>query len=435
MTELGETTPTAPYGAFIAILAVLVCVGFFAAHPLPGVTNDVTQIVDVAQNIAAGNGISTDSLYYTEHFATGRMPAPQTVFPPGQSFLISLAIRSGFDPIAASRLIAAIGFLVIPNVLFVVCLRAGVNTQVAVATSILWLCMILAWANTLSGKSDIPFMGLTMLSTLFLVRTTSPIRNAFLAGIFAAFALSFRYAGLFFMTAVGITLVIEWIRTRTRHAFVHLCAFSIPSGSTAMLIFWRNFNIVGDIKGGNNYAVNKAVTDIVRNFYRAISSMMGLDYARLPSGSIGEWLLLIALFLGVILLMKSSRPVRTAISRAGSNRAVFLSLVYPLFTIFMLLILEMQSQPGSRDRMFMAMMPFAFCFVAKLLQGDGTTSRLKIAFAVVGILSFLLGQANVAEERFNTPRHDHHWYRMNQLLNTEMEDGPTVKEFLQEQIT
>ncbi|MFK7822095.1 MAG: hypothetical protein AB8G99_25585, partial [Planctomycetaceae bacterium] len=141
------------------------------------------------------------------------------------------------------------------------------------------------------------------------------------------------------------------------------------------------------------------------------------------------------LFLGVILLMKSSRPVRTAVSRAGSNRAVLLCLVYPVFTVFMLLILEMQSQPGSRDRMFMAMMPFAFCFVAKLLQGDGTTSRLKIAFALVGILSFLLGQANVAEERFNTPRHDHHWYRMNQLLNTAMEDGPTVKEFLQKQIT
>ena len=435
MTELNRPTPPLPYSLFLGGLALLVCIGFFAAQPWPGVTNDVTQVIDVAQNMAAGNGIATDSLYYTEHFVAGDMPTLQTVFPPGQSFLVSLAIRLGIDPIKATQFIAAIGFLIIPNMLFLLCIRAGVGTQTAVATSILWLCLILAWSNTLSGKSDVPFIGLTIVSAALLVRRDDSFFGALLAGIFAAFALSFRYAGLFFMAAVAVTMLIEWVRTKTRNAFIQLCAFSVPSGAAALLLFYRNYTIVGDIKGGNNYAVSKTVVDICRNVYRSFSSMMGLDYARLPAGSLGEWLFLIAMVLGVVIFIGSTKPVRTAVSKTVENRSSLLCIVYPLVTVAMLLLLEVKSQPGSRDRMFMAMMPFAFCFGARLLDSSGPTSRVKLAMIVLAVLSFLLGQAQVAEERFNQPRHDHHWYRMNRLLDTSMDDGVSVREFLQKHIS
>lgn len=437
MTLPETQTNTLPQSLGVLGLAIFVCLGFTAASPNPGVVNDVAQIVNVARNMAAGNGIATDSLYYTEHYATASVPAPQTVFPPGQSFVISIAMRCGMDGIRASRLFAAVGFVLLPLTVFWLCLAARTATKTSLIAAILWLCVILAWTNTRGGKSDIPFMALTMLSAVCLTADKNQLRNAFAAGIFAAFALSVRYAGLFFMTAVGLTLLIEWFRDRTRSRFLQLCLFSLPSGATAFAFFARNYSIVGDIKGGNNYAVDKSVFDIGRNVYRSFSSLFGLDYARFAEGGVGEWILVAVILIGVVLLAAGGKAnLKSLVERTSQNRATVLCFIYPIVTVLMLLLLEVKSQPGTRDRMFMAALPFAFCLVAKWFDlPDNTWNPLKRVFVLLCVLGFLFGQVNVAKERFGKVHHEQHWYRMQNLLDTPMSKSETILEYLQKEIT
>ena len=433
------------FGAvFVGGTAVVLCAAIMILVTTPGISNDLTQVLTVARNIAHGNGIVTDTLYYQEHHDINQMPAPQTVFPPGQPVIIALLMKCGFAVLPAAGLISGSAFVLIAVCVYFLARRSGASNEVSLVAAILWLCIVLAWSNMVARKSDVPFTALTMLSACLLLRDNSKqVRNAVLAGIVAAIALTVRYAGLFFMTAVGVTLVMDWLFRRSRLQFQTLIGFCVPAGAMCATLFWRNYSLVGDIKGGNNYAVEKPFIEIARNIYRQISALSGLDYARLRVGGLAEWLLLLVAVMGIAWLCRSRKilpgVLREVVSAVRENRTLLLALFYPVLTVVMMYVLETKSQPGSRDRMYLAALPFLFSGLARVGQAVGNHGPQSLFRCVFGgaIVVMLLGQANVAYERFGLNRHEDHWYFLSTVVERPLgdESAETLREFLSQRIS
>ena len=444
MSKAVSNKQTFVSAAVVAGLAALLCAAITQLVTTPGINNDLTQVLTVARNIANGNGVVTDTLYYQEHHDTNQMPAPQTVFPPGQPVIIAMLMKCGLAMMPAAQLISGSAFVLIAVCVYFLARRSGASNEVSIVAAVLWLCIVLAWSNMVARKSDVPFTALTMLSACLLLRDNSnQVRNAILAGIVAAIALTVRYAGLFFMTAVGVTLVADWLFQRTRLQFKTLIGFCVPAGAMCAALFWRNYSLVGDIKGGNNYAVEKPFIEIARNMYRQISALSGLDYARLTAGGIAEWLLLLVAAMGAVWLFRSRKVLRgvsrEVFSAVRDNRALLLALFYPALTVFMLYVLETKSQPGSRDRMYLAALPFLFSGLARVGQAVGNHGPQSLFRSVFGgaVVVMLLGQANVAYERFGMDRHEDHWYFLKVVVERPLGDecAETLREFLSQRIS
>lgn len=423
----------------IGLVATVVCIGLFTAIKHPGVDNDLTQVLTVARNIAAGDGIVTDTIYYEQHHMFDKVPAPQTVFPPGQPIAVATLLRLGFGEMTATRIVAAAGFLVLPVFLLLLCIRAGLPKATAFIVAVFWLCVVLAWYNLVNRKSDVPFIALTMLSASWLARDRgSRILNSSIAGVVAGFALTIRYAGLFFMLAVGIWLLLEWLRERSFKRFATLIGFCIPAGATACMFFYRNYQLVGDIKGGNNYAEPKSVIDIIRGIYLEHTRITGFDYDRLKVGSVAEVCLVLVVLFGAFLCFRRGvrQIVVDVVTVLRENRVALFCVIYFAVTYVMLVFLEINSQPGARHRMYMAATPFIFCLVGCLMQRTSRAPATR-GFQVwlAGLLvTFLIGQANVAQHFFGTFRHGHHWYNLVRVMDRPMGET-TVGAFLREKVT
>jgi DNA-dependent RNA polymerase auxiliary subunit epsilon len=429
---------------FVAGIAVILWAAITQLVTTPGVSNDLTQILTVARNIANGNGVVSDTVYYQEHHDINQIPVPQTVFPPGQPAIIAMLMKCGLPMTLATQLVSGSAFVLIAVCVFFLAGQCGASNEVSLVTAVLWLCVVLAWSNMVARKSDVPFTALTMLSACLLLRDNGrQVRNAIVAGIVAAIALTVRYAGLFFMTAVGVTLLVDWLSRRTRLQFKTLIGFCVPAGAMCAALFWRNYSLVGDIKGGNNYAIEKPFIEIVRNMYRQMSSISGLDYARLTTGGIAEWLMLLAAAMGIVWLFRSRKIFpdvsREMLSAVRDNRALLLSFFYPVLTVLMLYVLETKSQPGSRDRMYLAAIPFLFCGLARVGQAIGNHGPQSLFRGVFGgaVVVMLLGQANVAYERFGLERHEDHWYFLEVVVERPLgdESAQTLREFLSQRIS
>ena len=75
--------------------------------------NDSFQYLSVAQNILAGQGDSTSILFFDEQFYTGKLPAPQTVFPPAYPILVSAIAYFGMPLEQAGVAISLVSFWII----------------------------------------------------------------------------------------------------------------------------------------------------------------------------------------------------------------------------------------------------------------------------------------------------------------------------------
>src|SRR5262245_42527564 len=72
-----------------AILWFTAAAVLLALHDETFVTTDTAQYMGVARNIVDGKGITTSIIYYEEQYRQARIPAQQTVWPPGYPALIA----------------------------------------------------------------------------------------------------------------------------------------------------------------------------------------------------------------------------------------------------------------------------------------------------------------------------------------------------------
>ena len=438
MEKSDDTTIALIGGIAIGLLALLIAVLINGRNGDPRLVNDVAQAMVAARCLEAGDGYATDALYYPENYAGNKIPAPQTVFPPGLPFAMVFLKWFSVEPIQAAFLLALVSFVLIPILLYVLCMRCGTTTSIALTTGLLWLGVVTAWENVFDRKTDVTFLMFTLVSTLFLVRPVRrPILMACLAGCLAAMAMLMRYAGLFFLIAAALTILVEWIRHRTRTKFAELVAFCLPSGGTLVALFARNYQVAGSVKGGNSYRLQKPWIESARDFYRSISELTGFSHKELFDWNPAEFVIAIAVMAGIGMIWKYRREINLrppAFGVAVDRRVPVLCLIYPVLTVAILVWLELTTCVGLRARLFMVVVPFCMLLAGIILRCFSCGRVASGPLRFVGMLlvtGFLLGQVEAAKRVF---RDRPNWGLLQTAGDSPLEDS-TLKEFLQRHIS
>ncbi|MEJ7590900.1 MAG: hypothetical protein WKF77_05080 [Planctomycetaceae bacterium] len=372
---------------------------------------DTAQALSVARNVRDGNGFSTGLIYYEEHYQLNTWPAPQTVFPIGFPAMIAVFGATGLSLRLASLWIGITGFLFVPLLICVAAQRMGRRPATGLLLAVVWLCFPMLWHNVWERQTEMMFITLTLGSLILLQSPWLGTRRLLLAGIFAAIAFSLRYAGIFWLMAVGGVFLIQFVRQRWSSVQQAATFFAIPC-MLAITLFARNAVLVGDIKGGNNKAVHRTLTEAGESAYYAVSRLTGLDKTNLFAGEIAEAAVVVGLGLllaaAIICGVKMHRPEsrrHLAFGTVGDS-AVFLYLGVSLTA---LIGLEKTTSINLSPRMFFPLIPFTLLALADLVSrmlvtlpersGRATWQRRQIVAAsgllIAGVLS---GQFRAAAE-------------------------------------
>ena len=241
-----------------------------------GISNDGVQYVEGARQLLAGHGYATGILYFDEHYRAGTIPAPQTVWPPGTSATIAAVAAFGVEPEAAGRLVARLAYVVLPPLVFLIGVRLTGSLGAAALCALWQLGMTEFWMYLASPNSELPFLA-TSLGAIALLpdRGGSPWRWS-LTWILAGIATVFRYAGVFFLLALGLVLMIDAFRTwhRTRILPFRTFAYALPGFAIVGAMMVRNRLIAGDLRGGNTKVFHQPLDGLLVETVRALGDTL-----------------------------------------------------------------------------------------------------------------------------------------------------------------
>ena len=403
-----------------AIAAAVLCQQFDGQR----ITNDASQAASVTSHLLAGDGLSTGILFYDEHFLLRRWPAPQTVFPPGFPALTAGLSMAGMSLENAAFTINAAGFLLIPVLICAAGLRIGLNGAVSVALAVLWLCFPTNWRNAEECQTEMMFILFTLGSLLLLVDRSTASRDVpkgavthqhpvhlglqqlVLSGLCAGIACTMRYAGVFWLVTAGVVLGIP-ILLRRVGSLQRACAFFAAPVLIVGLMFLRNQQLVGDLKGGNNYQVNKPLATAALNAYYALSRLTGLDQDGIQNFRVPEMLIGTGLLLLLMVAVMRTRwwrqlPGVSAVSVAcwpeypdrssdsGITRTQMIWLYLPC-TACALLWLEKTTSITLSARMFLPLIPFALLATGDALRRSWPALQHQSTFVLPALAMLLAG--------------------------------------------
>ncbi len=372
---------------------------------------DTAQALSVARNVRDGNGFSTGIIYYEEHYQLKTWPAPQTVFPIGFPAMIAVLGSTGLSLRLASLWIGVAGFLLAPLLICVAAQRMGRRPATGLLLAAVWLCFPMLWHNVWECQTEMMFITLTLGSLILLQSPWLGTRRLLLAGIFAAIAFSLRYAGIFWLMAVGGVFLMQFVRQRWSAVQQAATFFAIPC-MLAITLFARNAVLVGDIKGGNNKTVRRTLTEAGESAYYAVSRLTGLDKTNLFAGEMAE----IATVMGLGLLVVAAIMCGIRLHRTESRRHFTIGTVgdsaaflYLGVSLAALIGLEKTTSINLSPRMFFPLIPFTLLALADLVSrmrvtlpersGRATWQRRQIvAASALLIAGVLTGQFRAAAE-------------------------------------
>ena len=372
---------------------------------------DTAQALSVARNVRDGNGFSTGIIYYEEHYQLNTWPAPQTVFPIGFPAMIAVLGSTGLSLRLASLWIGVAGFLLAPLLICVAAQRMGRRPATGLLLAAVWLCFPMLWHNVWECQTEMMFITLTLGSLILLQSPWLGTRRLLLAGIFAAIAFSLRYAGIFWLMAVGGVFLMQFVRQRWSAVQQAATFFAIPC-MLAITLFARNAVLVGDIKGGNNKTVRRTLTEAGESAYYAVSRLTGLDKTNLFAGEMAE----IATVMGLGLLVVAGIMCGIRLHRTESRRHFTIGTVgdsaaflYLGVSLAALIGLEKTTSINLSPRMFFPLIPFTLLALADLVSRMRVTlpersgratwqHRQIVAASALLIAGVLTGQFRAAAE-------------------------------------
>ena len=358
--------------------------------------NDVAQHLSVARNILEGNGFKTSIIYYDEHFHIGKIPAEQTVFPPG--YPLAIASLSWFGvPLNISAFIICILSFNCCTLLIIKLLRdVGHAWGIALFGGLLWAFSITAISNVLFSLSDVPFAFATVACFFFVQRMRADgIQNALLAGAAASGSLSIRYAGVFLIFSLGIVFTGRFIILRTRKAFVEIAAILAFPALMMCLLFYRNYLLVGDLKGGNANQIARSLADVANTFIWSLQELIGYSKTGLITLQWRETIL----FLAICIILISILYIRPSIEKNRIQALMIesshiLPMVFIASSLSFLWYLEQTRYLGVSGRMLLPLLPPAIIlaagFATSLKWPNYPLLGKTISALLVGL--YLLGQ-------------------------------------------
>jgi hypothetical protein len=437
------------YLAPTAIAALAVAVWLFSLKNIAYLDIDAAQYLSAARNFLDGYGVSSSLVYYEEQLIQERMPAPQTVFPPGMPVAMAPLLATGLAPGDAAHLAGVLFFCVTGLVIAAVLHRLGASPPLTLAGTLIWYVQGTAWANVVIGRTETLFTLLVFLAVAALLDTRQRWHRYALAGAIAAAAVLIRYQGVFFIAALGLWCAWTLWRTpaagRLRFLGRATALLSLPALATAYLIA-RNLVLVGSPGGGpvdTAHHLPAHGLDVARSGYWALIPFLGLSLDGLAAFRWREYAVVAGILALAVWLALNHDAFRAAPARHPHNpeRVALLRLMvaYVLVTFVALGFLATRSTGYMEGRFFTSLVPLVLVAwvvaVQRWLADPGLRRKGLLIAALCALHAGLLaGQLAVARERLQEMHED---LRMEALKAALAEDfaGASLGQFLTRNVT
>jgi 4-amino-4-deoxy-L-arabinose transferase-like glycosyltransferase len=423
-------------------------VGFVTLYDPSFIDIDGAFYVNAAKNLASGRGFTTSILWNEEHFRLGRIPAPQTIFPPGYPLLIALVSRVGVDPPYAAFLVSLVSFAAIPLVVYKILRTAGHTRLGSFAVGAVWLGSAFAWFNVLRGMSEMPFILLTLLSLRCVMQSERRPgrRDLWLAaaGTVAGLAFTVRYQGIFYVIGLGCFFLLRLIRQRD---WASARALILVAGSASVFVlpfFIRNHVLTGKLTG-TMIPGERSLLEVLRTLLSALGGLSGFTKSGLLGGDVPEVVFVLVMVVGLaggVCWIGRLTIDRSALWAALAKTHVSLSLVYLIVSVGLSVERARQYASGQIDaRYLLALVPFGLlCLPVGARLVCFTPSRAWHARAArlwLGAVVVVLVAGQVSVVQLNWDRLDTHanpYRAIRDALERPLAGEPLIR-FLQARVT
>ena len=266
---------------FLAAVAVTVSTFAWAAWNPTFIQNDGVQYLSTAKNWLNGLGFSTDALIFDPHYQD-MLPAPETVWPPGYPFAVSLSSLTGLDMQRAGfafNLVAqATSFLFA----FLMLRKCGLKAGVAVVAATCLYLSLTPW-NYVFGITSEPLFCALMLMALYCLPASLERKAAswIVCGFLVTASIYTRYTGVFFAAAIGLGSM-AWFIAQGNPMFGRearlpgrlISLMSLPMLGFLVLLI-RNRNLTGDFIRTTGSDEAEAVVPMMARFWRSGRDLSG----------------------------------------------------------------------------------------------------------------------------------------------------------------
>ncbi len=431
-----------------AIAALAIAIGLYSLKNSAYLDIDAAQYLSVARNLLDGSGLTSSLVYYEEQLMQERMPAPQTVFPPGMPLVMAPWLAVGLDPGDAAHLAGVLFFCATGLVIAVVLRRLGVGSLLTLAGALIWYVQGTAWANVVIGRTETLFTLLVLLSAAVLLTARERLLRYLLAGAFAAAAVLVRYQGIFFILALGLWCAwMLWRETETgRWRLMGRAAalLSLPVLTTVLLIV-RNLALVGSPGGGpvdTAHHLPAHGMGVFQSAYWALIPFLGLSLDGLAEFRWPEWavvagILALALWLVINRTILPAGPARSP-DRHEHAALLQLLVAYLIVTFAALGFLATRSSGYMEGRFFASLVPLAILAwvvaVHRWIEWPVRRKDLLIAALCVLHAGLLAGQLDVIRARLRDMQEDLRMASLKAAL-AEPFGGTSLDRFLARNVT
>lgn len=432
----------------IALILVILCVVGITLHlnsiyKNSFIGSDTAQYLSVAKNLFSGEGFSTSIIYYNENKLSGRVPAPQTVFPNGYPFLINLVMQLGFSPSYSAFLICMLCFNLIGIELYIIAKKLNYSKIIVIVIILFWFFLVYNWLAVLSCISEMCFIFFTTTSAYFILKseTTKKKYYVLLSSIAAALSFTMRYAGIFFILSIILYFTWELIKYKKRDSIIDLLLISFIPIITVGLTVIRNYSITGGFRGSSRYLPEGTIKKLFYKIYSSFCTLSGFSKKALYAYDIPS--ILMAITGGILLVflvryIMISHKLEYYQQRDDSIRLNNLSAFYLTLSLLFLAYFDLAAIEPFHHRYLIPLIPFMAIIVSnklqRLINSYSIDSKIFYAWFCILLVSFLSGQTKLYEVRINKHLKNNYYDKVNVALNEAIEPI-NLKKFLQKEIT
>ena len=257
-------------------------------------SNDGAQYLSTVDQILAGHGVRTTTIYYDVQASNG-IPALQTIWPPGLPALVALVAKTArLSSASAYGLVnaAAHGATVL---LVYWILRRWLAITLAAAMACGLLFYSVNWQLALGGLSEPLFTFCAIIASASLVKAFETNRPSHwwlaVAGLATGATFLVRYVGIAFAGSLALVALFEWRRrTDKKAALVDVAMLLGPAALLISGLFLRNLMGIGRLTGAVSAARGPTVPELMFQTKWALVSLLG-GGETLPARATGVMLL------------------------------------------------------------------------------------------------------------------------------------------------
>jgi hypothetical protein len=325
----------APVVACALVCGILILV---RAQPglMPFLTRDSFEYLSMARNALQGHLGYSSIIHFDAERSFGVVPAPVVTYPAGYPLLIALVSALGVPVDTAAVLVGLVSTVACIPILAWLADRLGISSGVKALLLGAFAINALVTKYGASAMSEALFTLLVLAGAALLVKASLDSGRgwsaAWLAAGLAFGAASFvRYAGLFFVAALALLMARHLLARRGPLARGYASAL-VVAGAAALVESARSLLLVGNLQGGAETVVHRALVPVLAETAQAINAafVYGPGFVS-DFGTLIERVLFLGLFyLGILLLAAGAFRGWALASRsalAGANDVIDLALL------------------------------------------------------------------------------------------------------------